>query len=163
MMCVECGTALVVRRQNRRYEAGGLPQVVLVGVEVRRCPECGAEKVAIPRIERLHRVIARAFIRKPARLAGSEIRFLRKYLGWSASDFAGRMGTARETVSRWETDAFPIGPQADRLLRLLVAARAPVRDYSPDELTGIEERPAKPKPLRLRVSAKGGAWHTKAA
>ena len=56
-----------------------------------------------------------------------EIRFLRKYLGWSTADFASRMGTARETVSRWESGAVPMGSQADRLLRLLVATAAPVK------------------------------------
>jgi DNA-binding transcriptional regulator YiaG len=46
---------------------------------------------------------------------GEEVRFLRKSLGWSGSDFAKHMGVAEETVSRWENDAAPIGPQADRL------------------------------------------------
>lgn len=162
MKCVECGNPLVMSRENRRYAAGGLPQVVLVGVEVRRCPECGAEEMAIPRIEELHRVIAQAFLRKPTRLAGSEIRFLRKYLGWSGTDFASRMGTARETVSRWERGALPIGTQADRLLRLLVATSVPVKDYSPDELTHIKERRT-PTPARLSLTADREGWHIKAA
>lgn len=162
MKCVECGSALVMSRENRRYAAGGLPQVVLVGVEVRRCPECGAEEIAIPRIEELHRVIAQAFIRKPTRLAGSEIRFLRKYLGWSGTDFASRMGTARETVSRWERGALPIGTQADRLLRLLVATSVPVKDYSPEDLTHIKEQRT-PTPARLSLTADREGWHVKAA
>jgi hypothetical protein len=45
---------MVTKRENRRYEAGGLPHVVLLVVEVRRCPKCGAEEMAIPRIEELH-------------------------------------------------------------------------------------------------------------
>lgn len=162
MKCVECGNPLVVSRENRRYEAGGLPQVVLMGVEVRRCPECGAEEMAIPRIEELHRVITQAFIRKPTRLAGSEIRFLRKYLGWSGTDFASRMGTARETVSRWERGALPIGTQADRLLRLLVATSVPVKDYSAEDLTHIKERRT-PTPARLSLTADREGWHVKAA
>jgi putative zinc finger/helix-turn-helix YgiT family protein len=162
MNCIECGHRLVRSRQNRRYEAGGLPQVVLVGVEVRRCPQCGGEEVVIPRIEELHRVIARALIGKEARLAAPEIRFLRKYLGWSTADFAGRMGTARETVSRWESGATPIGAQADRLLRLLVATTAPVRDYSPEELTHIKEQ-RKPVPAGLRLTPLRAGWRVKAA
>lgn len=162
MKCIECGHPLVRGRENRRYEAGGLPQVVLVGVEVRRCRECGAEEVVIPRIEALHRAIARALIGKEARLAAPEIRFLRTYLGWSTADFGSRMGTARETVSRWESGAVPIGGQADRLLRLLVATTAPVKDYSAENLTHIKER-RKPTPARLRLTPWREGWRVKAA
>jgi len=153
--CAECGHAMGVRRENRRYDAGGLPQVVLQDVETRRCPRCGAEEVVIPRIEGLHRVIAGALIHKPARLAGSEIRFLRKYLGLAGADLARRMGTTRETVSRWEGGATPIGPQADRLLRVLVTTTDPVEDYSVEEfLIGIR-RSAAPEPARLTLKAHG--------
>ena len=153
--CADCGTPMVVRRKNRRYDSGGLPHVVLQGVEERRCPACGAEELVIPRIEELHRVIARALIHKPARLAGSEIRFLRKHLGLSSTDLARRMGTTRETVSRWEGGATPIGPLADRLLRVLVATTDPVGDCSVEAfLIGIR-RGATPEPTRLTLKPHG--------
>jgi len=158
MKCIECGNVMVSRRENRRYTAGGLPQVVLLGVEVRRCAECGAEEMAIPRIEQLHRVIAQALLHKPARLAGPEVRFLRKYLGLSTTDFASRMGTARETVSRWERAILPIGPQADRLLRLLVARTAPVKDYSSEDLSRIQNPRTKPTPARLNLAVSSKGW-----
>lgn len=160
MKCVDCEGAMTAKRENRRYVAGGLPQVVLVGVEVRRCPQCGAEELVIPRIEELHRVLAQALINKPARLAPTEVRFLRKYLGWSSVDFAKHMGTTRETVSRWE-GGLPIGPQADRLLRVLVARTAPVEDYSTDTLTEIRE--TERAPARLNLVADKGGWHIKQA
>lgn len=163
MKCAECGTAVVTKRENRRYEAAGLSHVVLVGVEVSRCPKCGAEEMAVPRIEELHRVIAQALIRKPSRLAGPEIRYLRKHVGWSTMDFASRMGAARETVSRWEGGASPIGTQADRLLRLLVASTAPVKDYSSEDLLQIKETQATPTPARLNLTADKQGWHPKAA
>ena len=59
MMCMRCGAAITVARENFLYTASGLPNVTLVGVEVRRCPSCGEFEVAIPRIEDLHRTIAR--------------------------------------------------------------------------------------------------------
>ena len=68
-------------RENYLYDACGLPGVTLVGVEVSRCPECGNHEVSIPRIEELHRVIARAVANRPARLDGAEVRYLRKWLG----------------------------------------------------------------------------------
>lgn len=161
MNCVECGTRMRTRKQSYRYAASGLPGVVLEGVEVRRCRACGIEEVAIPRIEQLHRVIAESIVRKPARLAGVEIRYLRKHLGWSTRDFAMRMGAARETVSRWEGGRTPIGPQADRLLRLLVVNEQPVADYSSDSLTEIGT--AEHTPIQVRLARDRSGWHLRAA
>ena len=148
MTCSECGGEMTVRRENYRYDACGLPNITLQKVEVGRCPKCGETEVAIPSLEGLHRSLAQAIIRKPSRLVPAEIRFLRKYLGWSGADFAARMGTAAETVSRWETGAAPMGPTADRLLRLMVATTAPKGDYSLDVLATIG-RDTTPRPMRL--------------
>lgn len=152
MKCLECGTKMESRRENIHYEAGGLPHVILQGVEVRRCPACGETETVIPAIEGLHRAIAGAFIRKRTRLAPAEIRFLRKYLGWSGVDFARHMGTKPESVSRWEHGAMPMGATADRLLRLLVATKAPVSDYSVDVLTQVRADDEEPRPIRLDLS-----------
>ena len=163
MTCIECGSQMRSTRENRRYDAGGLPQVILLGLEVRRCPKCGVEEIVIPQIEQLHRVIAEALIRKLTRLDGSEIRYLRKYLGWSGADFARHLGTARETVSRWEKGVQPIGPQADRLLRLSVATTVPVKDYSTADLTRIDSRGSKPVPAQLSLKASRNRWALKNA
>ena len=163
MKCVDCGHTMETRQENYRYHASGLPGVVLHGVQVSRCPACGAEEVTIPRIEELHRVIAQALIQKPARLVASEVRYLRKYLGWSGTDFARYMGTARETVSRWESGAGQMGGAADRLLRVLVANQKPVMAYSPDILAGIEDKASTPKPVHLGLTVDRRGWHAKAA
>jgi putative zinc finger/helix-turn-helix YgiT family protein len=150
------------RRENFRYDASGLPGVTLLGVEVRRCPKCGEYEVSIPNIEGLHRAIAFAVIRKRTRLTPAEIRYLRTSLGWSGADFARHMGVAAETVSRWETGATPMGAAADRLLRLMVVARAPVSDYSLDELAAIDETKA-PTTTRLGLRSGEAGWHAEAA
>jgi len=162
MKCLVCGAAMKTTRENFRYAACGLPHVTLRNVEVGRCPQCGEEEIAIPRIEELHKAIARALITKPFRLDAAEIRYLRKYLGWSGADFADHMGTTRETVSRWENGTAQIGPQADRLLRLMVVKGAPVSDYSLDTLKAIStEKPAHSLRLGLKVERDG--WHAEAA
>src|SRR5437879_11660470 len=101
--CSECGGSMKRARENYRYAESGLPNVILLGVEVSRCPTCGRVEVSIPRMAALHEGLARAISRKETRLAPEEVRFLRKHLGWSGTDFAGVMGVAPETVSRWET------------------------------------------------------------
>jgi len=149
------------KRENYRYDAVGLPGITLKHVEVSRCPTCGEYEVAIPQIEDLHRVIAHAVIRKRERLTPAEIRFLRKFLGWSGADFGAYMGTTPETVSRWEHGSTPMGVTADRLLRLMIAAGQPKADYSLDTLKLVAR--LDPKPLRLGVKVSDGHWEAVAA
>jgi putative zinc finger/helix-turn-helix YgiT family protein len=154
--CRTCREAeMVVARENHLYQESGLPNVVLVGVEVRRCPACGAVELPLPRVTELHRVIAMAVIHKPARLSGAEVRYLRKHLGWSGEDFASHMGVDPTTVSKWENDKERIGPSSDRLLRLLVARRSPVEQYDDEVLTKIEDRRDPPQMMRLSRSSQG--------
>jgi putative zinc finger/helix-turn-helix YgiT family protein len=147
MRCDECGSPVTTERNSvRRYDIGGLPHVELHGVGVTRCPGCGKEGIAIPRVGHLHRVLAKAFVTQRRMLAPVEIRFLRKHIGLSAVDFAQRMGVARETISRWETGANPMGAVADRLLRLLVVTHEPTKSYAVDGfLRELDDEPAPPK------------------
>jgi putative zinc finger/helix-turn-helix YgiT family protein len=144
---------MVSARENFSYKASGLP-VTLVDVEVRRCKECGEFEVVIPRVDDLHRTIARAVIAKRSRLTPAEIRFLRTRLGWSGTDFARHMGVKAETVSRWENGHDQMSPSADRLLRLMVVTRQPVSDYSLDSLVNVDAA-AKPTKVRAKVSKEG--------
>jgi putative zinc finger/helix-turn-helix YgiT family protein len=156
-LCRTCGKAeLASQRETYLYTESGLPNVVLVGIEVRRCPSCGHHDVVLPRVTELHKTIAQVVIHKRTRLSGAEVRFLRKYLGWSGVDFARHVGVDPSTVSNWENDKDPIGPSADRLLRLMVARGAPVDDYALDELTKIENE--RTPPLEVRLTPKARGW-----
>jgi putative zinc finger/helix-turn-helix YgiT family protein len=124
-------------RENYQYTACGLRNITLYQVQVDRCPHCGETEVVIPAVEKLHKAIADALIRKKTRLAPEEIRYLRKYLGWSSIDFAAYMGVSQETVSRWENSSHDMASTADRLLRMLVLTKTPVWDYSADFLKEI--------------------------
>lgn len=161
--CRNCKKAEVLgKKETYLYAESGLPNVVLVGVEVRRCPSCGHHEVVLPRVTELHRTIAHAVIHKRSRLSGAEVRYLRKYLGWSGADFARHVGVDPSTVSNWENDKDPIGPSSDRLLRMMVAHGTQVDEYALDELTKIENE-QKP-PIEVRVSPKAKGWeHVQAA
>ena len=153
---------LVITRKNHRYVESGLSNVVLQDVEVRECPACGVQQVMIPRIEELFRVLALALVRKHERLAGEEVRFLRKHMGWSGVDFAARMGVTPETVSRWENERDPLSPLADRLLRMMVVRDRPVEDYGVDELAKIDEE-KRSAGLLIRLKADREGWHEQSA
>lgn len=152
MKCVNCGSEMKSATGTHRYTESGLSNVTLVGVKVRTCPECGEREVSIPKTADLHRQIARTISRERGTLGPEEIRFLRKWLGYSSADFALVMGVRPETVSRWENrDAgFPMAPTADRLLRLLVSNQEPIEKY-PIDLLKTPTRAAKAQPLKLRA------------
>jgi putative zinc finger/helix-turn-helix YgiT family protein len=161
MTCQDCDQPMTSRRETIKYDASGLPGITLEHIEVRRCGSCGAVDIVIPRIEQLHALIAETIIQKAARLTPAEIRFLRKHLGWSGADLARMVSTTPETVSRWESGATPMGVQADRLLRLMVAHLKPVDHYGEEEIKKTAVSAA--KPARLRLSHDQNRWRQRAA
>lgn len=148
MKCTECGESMVSTREDRPYSK--LPGVLLLGVEVLRCPKCGESEVVIPKPNQLGDLLARQLIQKRDRLVGPEIRFLRTHLGLPGAELARRMGVSPETISRWENGKDTMGPVADRLLRLLVAGDMPRE--------ALGEIGDDPKPLRLAVRASRAGW-----
>ena len=145
-----------VSRENRRRKELGLSHVTLLKVEVRRCPKCGQEEVAIPRIEQLHKLLAGVLARKKGPLSGEEVRFLRTYLGWSQADFAQHAGVTRETVSRWENERELFAGTADRFLRLAVVQWGPVEHYEMRDLDAANE-PAQDS-FRIGAEPKVRGW-----
>ena len=156
MKCLQCGGDMTVSRGTYKGKTIGLPNITLAGVEIRRCAACSEEEVAIPKMEDLLRVLSSELVKKPGRLTGAEVRFLRKYLGWSGEDFARHMGVARETVSRWENEHENMGPVAERLLRAFVLLEKPIDAY---RLADIEAADAgKNAPLRAKASIERHKW-----
>ena len=154
MKCMECGGKMKTAQENFRHEALGLP-LTLLGTSVSRCIACGLAEVAIHKLEELHRAIASALLHKPALLAAGEIRFLRKQLGWSGAELANHLGVTRETVSRWEQGAAPMGGTADRLLRATVALATPI-SFRTETLRQIGRGQGAPVQLRLSFDEKHG-------
>lgn len=148
-------------RENYRYTECGLDTVTLANVEVRRCSECGEYEVDIPRMEELHRVMAQEVASKSARLTAQEVRFLRKYLGFSGVDFAATLDVTPETVSRWETGKKQMSPVAERALRLMVFVRSPIDQYPLEKLAGVAQGEA--VPLRMKLRESRAHWKAEAA
>lgn len=153
--CRVCGTPTEVRRENYKYDASGLDNITLENIEVRHCPKCGDRQALIPTLGELHKSIALALAEKRERLLPKEIRFLRKHLGLSSSDFAAKIGVDPATVSRYESpsDPQPMGKQTERLLRLMVIWERPVQSYALEEF-GTEE----PRSVRMTLAPRKGGW-----
>jgi putative zinc finger/helix-turn-helix YgiT family protein len=152
---------MIASRRDHKYTESGLSNVILCDVEVRKCGQCGEDEVVIPAIDRLHKYLATTVANRRNALVGSEIRFLRSYLGLSAGDFAEVMGVEPETVSRWENDRRPMGAPAERVLRLIALTWPPKDDYSLDFLRSIRrERPKRATGVRVKI--KNNNWEAAA-
>ena len=123
--CEICGGSLSVRSATARkpyhYKLSGLNLVFLIGVEVEACRDCGAESPSIPRLGELHRIIAHHLINKADRLAGDELRFLRKLAGIPAKKFAELLRVTPEHLSGGENGRRPLSYSVDKLARAIAA------------------------------------------
>ncbi len=152
--CTKCGASMKVETNaTHQYRECGLANVVLIGVTVRSCEKCGNRSVVVPKVTELHRSIALRLAQQSQRLAAEEIRFLRKYLGWSGADFAHYFGVTPETVSRWENNSKSMSATSERLLRICVLKFEPVDDYSILKEMGTEKHSS--RPIRMTI---GKEW-----
>jgi YgiT-type zinc finger domain-containing protein len=80
MKCLHCNGNMTERQEVRRSYSG-LEDVIIEGVLVRHCPNCGEEEVGYSNVEQLHTQLALQLARKKTALTPNEIRFLRTWLG----------------------------------------------------------------------------------
>ncbi|WNG41538.1 helix-turn-helix domain-containing protein [Archangium violaceum] len=166
MNCSRCGGPLKVVREDYNYNECGLDDVLLVNVKMRHCASCGDRSPVLGSIEELHTVIARQLALKKSLLTGKEIRFLRKYLGYSAADYARQVGVTPETISRWENEKLEMAWTNELLLRVTVVLRERLATYEskpPEESSesplkrfeGVNKGVRGPKPVRLDMGVLG--------
>ena len=117
MKCSSCGKEAKKVKKDYQYIESGLDNVVLSGVNVYEC--CGEVMPEIKNIEKLHRLIALAIVKKSNLLSGKEFRFIRKQMLLKGKDIAAILGVTPVSVSRWEKENAQIGASNDRLIRML--------------------------------------------
>ncbi|NOY92692.1 MAG: helix-turn-helix domain-containing protein [Deltaproteobacteria bacterium] len=153
--CRNCGATDSLSSTREARPLDSLPAVIVHRLKVTRCAACGAESVSIPRLEELHEVVAKALVQRPGRLAGPEVRYLRKWMGWSGRDFAEKFELTPEHVSRVENGHHPISAVADKLLRVLVLTRTPTPEYSPEDVLTTRSESV---PFSLGVAGADERW-----
>ena len=120
MKCIKCNAVMKeLKRQPYHYTESGLNNVYLYGVTEYECPKCDNKMIRIPRITRLHIIIAIAISQKPERLTGEEIRFMRKEVGMTGKAFAEAIGVTPVSLSRWETNEVKHSDSHDKHIRLI--------------------------------------------
>lgn len=154
MTCPECGENATVTRGSWPFRDIGLKGVVLAGVEIIRCESCGGEMPIIPRVNDMMMALAQAVIRKPSRLTGEEVRFLRKHISATQQEFARRLQVDKTTVSKWENGDDPVGKRSDMLIRFWVLTQDPeIRPKIEKALDSFIEVKAEAKPVKIELNS----------
>ncbi len=113
-----------VSRVLDEYDATPLVglKTVVHGAAIQHVEEGGDITIELPRVRELMATVSIARCLLPIRLRGSEIKAMRKIMDLTLGELAKKLDerTAAETVSRWESEAQPMGGFAEKLLRLLV-------------------------------------------
>ena len=139
MECYICGADMASRVGEVDYQCG-LPGIRLAGVTIHECAECGEDSYEVPALETLHKTLAFVVAQKDGALSGVEIKFLRKWLGWSSQGCARRLRLTPQTYSSYENGRRPMGQGVEQLLRLLAVTTAPVESYAVEQ--SAEDRAA---------------------
>jgi len=141
--CTKCGGLILKSvRAEHTEDLGGVVVKILNAVQVRSCPACKTEMVAIPDLDDLGRATAISRALNPIRLAGKEVKFFRRVLDMTQAEFAKAMDLKAETVSRWENDTRGVGGACEKLTRhntcALLSKIARGRPYDPADIARME-------------------------
>jgi transcriptional regulator with XRE-family HTH domain len=125
-----------------------------------------AESVVIPRVAALHQLITESLLRKPFLLSGSEIRFLRKEAGIASKNLAAKLNITPEHLSRVENGKNgkkkikkeTLGPQADKLIRAIIAVSASQDEEASKLLLSEIELLAPERPVTFTVPLNHDHW-----
>ena len=117
--CSSCSAPATLARGDYQFTNCGLKNVLLIGVELIKCSNCGNIDPVISNMRDLMQSLALAVVKKPWKLSGDEIRYLRKYLRMTAEEFSRHVGVDKTTISKWENDKDLVGESSDRLIRAL--------------------------------------------
>lgn len=111
-------------------------RTIVCHAAIERVDEEGEETIELPKPRQLRASAAMSRCLMPIRLRGNELKAIRKIMGLTLADLAKKLDerTAPETVSRWESEAQPMGGYAEKILRLLVCeelkSEAPGVEYN---------------------------------
>ena len=103
----------------------------------------GEEAIELPKMDELLASAPVARCMSPVKLRGHEIKVMRRIIKLTLAELAKKLDerTAAETVSRWESEAQPMGSYAEKLLRLIVCEEltqnAPGIQYNAASITRL--------------------------
>jgi len=112
------------KKETFVYEGLGFP-VKLIDVPMKKM--CGEWVADIDMIE-LQLVVLRYLAYKPTRLTKDELRFIRKFLVLTTSDFGKSFGVTHVAVLQWENGKRRLTPSTEFCIRLRILSHLRAKD-----------------------------------
>jgi DNA-binding transcriptional regulator YiaG len=106
------------------YEGLGFP-IKLIDVPMKKM--CGEWVIDIDMVE-LQLVVLHYLAYKPARLTKDELRFIRKFLVMTTTDFGKIFGVTHAAVLQWENGKRQLTPSTEFCIRLRILSHLKVKD-----------------------------------
>lgn len=158
MRCTMCESKkkLEPKIQTVKYDVSGLDNIVIEGVKVYHCDNCGERYLQYGNVEEIDAIIGDALLKKEEPLTGKEIRFLRTWKGYSGQRFAKLINSSAAHLYRIEADDSPANDKFDRLVRLAIMTLVTDRDYEIHDM--LEGKTELVKYNRIELKAKGGHY-----
>ena len=152
--CSNCGSEARIVRGDYQFKETGLRGVILHDIELMKCGRCGNVDPVLFRVDELMHLLTVAILRKPYRLEGEELRFLRKHIELTQEEFAKLLHVDKTTLSKWENNEDPIGIQSDLLARTMVISRDKrLEKRAADHIRTFEKIADRQKHVRVEVDA----------
>lgn len=120
------------------YTECGLDNVYLYNIPVVKDIE-GEEVICIPKVNKLHKIIAEGIVYKKGALAAKEIRFLRIQIGFTQEDFAALLGKNGLSLGRWERNETKPDTTTDILIRMVAVKYLDLKDVDVEALSGMSQ------------------------
>ena len=134
MKCDRCEAKMTAVKVPYRYAESGLPNVILMGIEVFKCPQCGTVAARIPDMKGLHNAIARCVAKLDRRLVPAELGFLDKFVGYNATD--EKLLHLRDEIAGWPKSTAQARRRVELFLRLITLIAL---DDEPDALRALKD------------------------
>lgn len=107
--------------------------------------------------DELEQCVRRILLRKPERLRGWDLRFLRNGLSLSQVEFGQMVDRDAQTVARWEKSAEPVPKFVDQTIRTRFAAKFE-SGMEIEELLGYVDSTARKLPEKILLSLTDMGW-----
>jgi DNA-binding transcriptional regulator YiaG len=143
-----------------RYPHFAFPNLYLVNGYTETHTHRGVE-MEFTREDELEQCIRHLVLRRPERLRGWDLRFLRRGLGITQAEFGTQVDRDEQTIARWEKSEDPIPSAVDVVIRMRFAARFAHELSIKDILSFVDcSAPRLPASLFLRFTSAG--WEVEA-
>lgn len=157
MECMSCNSTKKMNEEivSHKYSESGLSNITLLGVTKYHCDNCGETTYNLGDVNQLNKLIVNSLIRKDSLLNGEEVKFLRKFMGYSGEMLGKIMGYTKDHIYKVESGSQEVNITIDHMMRFAVVNKDPDRYYDVHDLILNGSGVSSLEILKLQKTKKG--------